>query len=505
MLGCVLIVPGKHFEKTEEDNQSVIAPESKPQSRFTKRYFGFRIAAVLLGLLPFLVLELVLSFGGWKQTDSVKDPYVGFASVRPLFLENHETKKYQIADYRKPLFCADSFPIEKASNEFRIFCIGGSTVQGRPFAIETSFTAWLEESLKAADESVSWKVVNCGGVSYASYRLAPIFEEVLSYEPDLVVLYTGHNEFLEDRTYESIKSSPFVVGVHERLSCSKTYSFLRSLVVDSSPPRDDLTVLPEEVEARLDFRGGLDKYTRDDAWRSSVVSHFEHNLRRMLSAAKAADVPVILCNPVANLRDASPFKSENDGLTAIEAAQFEREWAAIEAKEVSEVELGKLESLVELYPRHAGLRYRIGQQYQLAGDFEKAKLHLIEAKEQDVCPLRIVEPMYQAIENVRDEFEPIFVDVRSNFEERAEDRIPGRELLVDHVHPSIRGHQLIAELLFNEMVAQRMVQPSENFEVAKSERFESHLSHLPHMYFQLGKDRLAGLRRWAEGKVKREK
>ena len=69
--------------------------------------------------------------------------------------------------------------------------------------------------------------------------------------------------------------------------------------------------MPTEVEARLDFRKGLEKYHRDDHWKRDVVHHFEHNLRRMVMTARKANVPLILCNPVANLRDASPFKSQN--------------------------------------------------------------------------------------------------------------------------------------------------------------------------------------------------
>ena len=63
--------------------------------------------------------------------------------------------------------------------------LGGSTVQGRPFSIETAFSTWLELSLTAADPSRIWQVVNCGGVSYASYRLAPIVDESSCYKPDL--------------------------------------------------------------------------------------------------------------------------------------------------------------------------------------------------------------------------------------------------------------------------------------------------------------------------------
>src|SRR5258706_16184905 len=60
--------------------------------------------------------------------------------------------------------------------------------------------------MAGSDRSRRLQGVNCGGVSYASYRLAPIVREVLNYQPDLVIVATGENEFLEDRTYHSVKS-----------------------------------------------------------------------------------------------------------------------------------------------------------------------------------------------------------------------------------------------------------------------------------------------------------
>ena len=441
--------------------------------------------------------------------DGVKDPYVGFVESAPLFEKNSAIGEYVIADSRKPLFCADSFPISKPANEFRVFCIGGSTVQGRPYAIETAFSTWLELSLKAADDSKDWNVINCGGVSYASYRLAPIVEEIIEYQPDLIVLYTGHNEFLEDRTYESIKAtSPWVAIAHRRLSLLKTYSFFRSLVVTNSTDQGNVSQLSKEVEARLDFRNGLEKYSRDDPWKQNVVQHFEHNLRRMLAAAQSADVPLVLCNPVSNLRDASPFKSENrSDLTASELARFNEGWSAVLSNPDLDLEQQReqLQALVKLDWRHAGLQYRLGQVCQMLGDFKQAKKHLIAAKEQDVCPLRIVEPMYAAIDRAKDDFEVSLVDVKAFFESKATDGIPGRRFLVDHVHPSIAGHQLIAALLIEEMASKNMVQISDGFEETKQVAYERHLESLSHLYFQLGKDRLAGLKRWAEGKVAKQR
>ena len=61
-----------------------------------------------------------------------------------------EEDTYEIPATRQKFFQPESFAAQKADDEFRIFVFGGSTVQGRPYAIETSFTTWLELALAAA-------------------------------------------------------------------------------------------------------------------------------------------------------------------------------------------------------------------------------------------------------------------------------------------------------------------------------------------------------------------
>ena len=182
-----------------------------------------------MGLLPLLASETVLRCCGIGRVSDAEDPYVGFVNVRPLFRPNKESGHYEIAPERQTFFRPDSFPMEKRANEFRIFCLGGSTVQGRPYAIETSFTTWLELNLRTADPRYQWEVVNCGGVSYASYRLVPILRELLDYKPDLFIICTGHNEFLEDRTYGPVKQTPrWITQSHAWLTQLHTYNALRS-------------------------------------------------------------------------------------------------------------------------------------------------------------------------------------------------------------------------------------------------------------------------------------
>jgi hypothetical protein len=86
-----------------------------------KRSLLFRVGAIAIGLLPFLLFELVLWGWGWQNSDAVTDPYIGFTEIRPLFVVNGAGGEYEIASNRMPLFCEAKFPAVKADNEFRVY------------------------------------------------------------------------------------------------------------------------------------------------------------------------------------------------------------------------------------------------------------------------------------------------------------------------------------------------------------------------------------------------
>ena len=66
--------------------------------------------------------------------------------------------------------------------------------------------------------------------------------------------------------------------------------------------------------------------------------------------------------------------------------------------------------------------------------------------------------------------------------------------------------QLIAGLIINQLTDLGLLEPvTEDGQERQNELFASHMKSLPFMYFQRGKDRLAGLKRWAAGEVTREK
>ena len=506
-----------------------------------RRAILFRLLAMLLGLLPFLVIELGLRAFGLGRPDWHDDPFVGFSAVRPLFELNDSGERYEFARSKRTHFYPESFAVRKEPHEFRIFCIGDSTVQGNPWTTETSFTTWLEISLNAAEPARRWDVINCGGISYASYRMVPILEEALRYQPDLVIVHCSHNEFLEDRTYRELKRTPrWLWRSHEHVSRLRLYNALRSVV---RPPKQSLVTntgdqvatnsggrgsrqadeandpqqpnrlggslaLPAEVEALLDYRGGLEFYHRDEQWQRGVIAHYEFNLRRMTSIARQAGVPLLLMNPACNLRDSPPFKAEHRaGLSERERLQWDDLWAQARANYASQpIEaLRLLREALAIDDQHAGLHYDLAKCYDSLSQFSDARAEYLRAKELDVCPLRILEPMNDIVRQVGRDTQTPVVDVRTLFDRLSRDGIPGGDWFADHVHPTIPGYQRVADELADELVRLGIVYPQAEWLTQKQQRYAEHLDSLPPLYFIRGQQRLKSLMLWAYGRVTKER
>ncbi|MCA8997475.1 MAG: SGNH/GDSL hydrolase family protein, partial [Planctomycetaceae bacterium] len=350
-------------------------------SRRKKRRRLFRAIAVGLALLPFLLLEGGLRMLGLPREELGEDPFVGFSSFEPLFVKNHAKENYQISETRRRFFAEESFPVANPSNGVRVFCLGGSTVQGRPYSIPTSFTTWLEIALKEVDPKRDWDIINCGGISYASYRLVPILEECLRYEPDLFVICTGHNEFLEDRTYGDRRQIPKLLHAPvQMLAQLRTAALIRSWL----PKNHEKTILATDAEPLLDFRRGLEAFHRDAAWAKGVATHFESNLRRMVAIARNAGIPVVLVKPPSNLADCPPFKVEpNDQLSDADHARLQELREKIQ--QTSGVNLAAMTDLLreslEIDPLDARLWYQLGKVEELQFHAEDAREAFVLARD----------------------------------------------------------------------------------------------------------------------------
>jgi len=406
--------------------------------------------------LFFVLLEGVLWVCGVQPVLYKSDPYVGFSSLVPLFVSESRPGGPPVmvrAGNKEKFFNAQEFAQDKPRGTTRIFCVGGSTTYGRPFDDTTSFSGWLRELLPVAAPDRDWDVINAGGISYASYRVALLMEELVAYEPDLFIIYSGHNEFLERRTYANIIEMPAPMrGTAAWASRLRTFSLIQSFTrAGQSSTGGSATsrqALPREVKALLDSSVGPSAYERNDMLREQVLSHYRYNLARMVDIAGSVGARVVFITPASNLRDCSPFKSEHS--PDFGPDQSER-WRVLLARAKEAYEAGRweralapLEEACRLDPRYANVHYLNGRVLERLGRCGEARDAYQRARDEDICPLRALTGMSQTVRDIAAEWGADVVDFEKAVTERARDNIPGQAQFLDHVHPSIDEHRELA-------------------------------------------------------------
>ena len=434
----------------------------------------------------FVLVELILLAAGVVPLYERTDPYVGFSGYAPLFTQRTPSggePYFETAHNKLPWFNLQRFPARKAEGVTRIFCIGGSTTYGRPYDDRTSFCGWLRLFLPEVDPNRRWEVINAGGISYASYRVARLMEELADYDPDLFIVYSGHNEFLEQRTYDKLLKTPeFVRNLGTLASRMRLYSVLYDVTYERGE------VLSTEVNTLLDHSVGPEDYHRDDEMRVAVLDHYRNSLTRMVHISERAGARLVFVTPASNIGDFSPFKTEpSSGLSDLNIRQVDAlKLVATQALDEGNhaQALASSEQGLAIDDRDADLLYVQARALYALGRIDEARSAFIDARDEDVCPLRALTPVREIVTDLARKRNTGLVDFARIVDERSPDGIPGSELFLDHVHPTIEGNRLLALAIVEEMARKGIVSPAATWNAAViaeiSERLESGLDEQAH-------------------------
>ena len=405
----------------------------------------------------FVLVELALAAVGVGPARLQRDPFVGFEPGVPLFVR--EGERYVTNPAKSCFFNHQEFPVRKAPGDRRIFCLGGSTTYGHPYDHRTAFGGWLQAYLDEAAPAGRWQVVNCGGISYASYRIAVLLEELVRYEPDLFIVYTGHNEFLEDRTYGNRRRDRLFTGLVRAASHLRVFGLLQ----DAIRPRtaEPNSCLADEVTTRLEVVG-LEAYHRDREWRRGVLDHFRESTTRIVEQARSAGAAVIFVQPAANLKDFTPFKSEH--AESLVGESLER-WRQLVQEGRRELAAGEPARAVTVFgeaerldPEHAQGLWLLGDALLADGRPGEAIRLFERARDEDVCPLRAVSEIGAILTDVTREARVPLVD----FPQLLADRhgavaALGLDCFLDHVHPNLSAHAELGLALARAMAAHGLI------------------------------------------------
>jgi hypothetical protein len=400
----------------------------------SRRTWTMRLLALSLPLVVLVACELALRLAGLFPDTSRQLTPVGFAAGTNFFPE-----------------WEDELEMPRPKGQLRIFTMGGSTTHGfgveEPFAVLLQKRFDVERSDRAATSAV--EVINAGYPSYGSHRVLAIARRASGFSPNWLIVYMGHNEFLEDVFYDPD-------GLVARME--HTAEFARSLRVVNG-----MRLLLGEPQ--MGIRSQLPaQFFKNDNYplihsRAEVILRLKllrEHIREIIAAANRVGAGVVIIPAVPNLL-VPPGDSVHgpgvDGssgrwleLEGLAAGQFEaRDWDGLS---------NSCDELLRMDDGYAISHYWSGMSLLGRGRIDEGRTALVEANRRDQRGIRsnadVIETMVEA---TREEgailltVDPLF---DREFEAEFKRRMAGRDqsLFIDHCHPSQRGHAMIANAVF---------------------------------------------------------
>jgi lysophospholipase L1-like esterase len=397
------------------NNRAFTKQKKENSLRKTKAvHYWFYMIIILIPVLFFILLE-----GGLRL--------FGYGNDYPEWVNISETKyilnpelcrRYFYNTASVPYSNQNSFDIEKKTNAFRVFILGESSAAGYPYIPNGDFGKYIRKRLEAAYPSSVIEVVNLGITAINSYTIKDIFPGVLDQKPDLILVYTGHNEYygaLGAGSMESIGKSPFIVNSALYLNRYRTFQltrniikFVKSVFSDSAQSKESGTLMSRMAEDKQII-------LNSDVYNAGLYQ-YESNMTSILTMAKEAGVNVILSTVAYNLKDQKPFITiEADGLP-----RADKIFAEARAN-LSQRNITRADSLFRL------------------------------AKDLDALRFRAPEALNRITKNLAAKYNYPVVDADREFNLHSPDSITGNNYMVDHLHPTLAGYQLLGKLFFNRM------------------------------------------------------
>ena len=444
------------------------------------------MAMVLLPVVFFLVLEGVL------RAFEYGDDYQLFNSVPTvsgyLYQNPAVARRYFSNLARVPTGLGDAFRARKDTTEFRIFVQGGSSAAGYPYYAGGSFSRMLEQRLQQTFPDRTVTVVNTGLAAVNSYTLLDFADEIIEQEPDVVLIYAGHNEFygaLGVASAESLGQFRSVVNLFLRLRKLRTVQALQStlasgvsLFTDGAGAAQSDGTLMERMVGRQHVPYGSTLYRRG-------LAQFRGNLGALLARYRRQGIPVLVGTIASNERGHAPF------ISGLSRGTDEDHWNVLYSSGAKQLEHGELDSALVAYDElvrvdslSADAFFARAQTLDGLGRYAEARSSYISAKDRDELRFRGSEDINAIIREEAASKSAVVVETQARLAVNAIDGIIGSDLMLEHLHPNIDGYFIIADAYYEALREEEMVGAWNSYVPASSARSEILVTAVDSLYGQ---------------------
>jgi len=422
--------------------------EEKKKKRF------FFILTILIPCVLFISTELILrliNYGGDLRLFIDGPP--GYEQYYRCNL--NVARRYFTVQSSIPTPPHQIFLRKKPKNGYRIFVLGESSAAGFPYSANGSFPNILWRALSETFPDKYIEVINLSLSAINSYTLLDFVDEIVKQSPDLILIYTGHNEYygaLGVGSSQSLGPIRGLIKLYLTLNSLRTFLLLRdvigwfrlkisSIVYGGSVIKPSATLMETMVaEQIIPYKGPLYEIGK---------KQFFENMSAILEKLSRNRVPVIISELVSNMRDQPPFISVEDSV------------------------YGSAEKA-----------YKMAQELERKKDFENARRYYLLAKDLDALRFRAPEEFNEIIRNLAAKYNQICIHMLSEFEKYSSNGIIGRNLIHEHLHPTKEGFCLMAKKFYEAMREAKFIE--ENWrEISFEDICKSCTTELDSVYAEL--------------------
>ena len=488
-------MPGTPTLRGERDLTEPVVRSTRPAGA-TAGPSRRRLLAGVTMLLPvagLLLVEAVLRLAGFGDSYPLFVPAPRSAAylqvnpdvVRRFMVDEAETPNLWI----RPV----AFERVKAPETVRIFVQGGSTAEGYPYGYGASPAGMLQQRLQRTFPERRVEVVTTAMSAVNSYTLLDFSREILEQEPDAVVIYAGHNEYLGllgvGSSFSAGRRRPLVLAFLalddlRLLQLGRRGLAAASTALGAEPEPRDRRSLMQRVVAEDRIPYGSELYRRG-------LVQYRANLRALLRRYRDAGVPVFIGTLVSNEGDQPPFLSGH-GPEVDEPAwrgHFITGRRLLELHDAGAA-LAELDRALAIDDLHAEAHFWRGRALEALERHGEALAAYVAARDRDELRFRAPEEIDRILREVAAEQGAHVVEVREAFARAAPDGIVGRELMLEHLHPNLEGYFTMADAFYQALHERRAFGSWERPVPRAQARREMPVTEVDRLY---GEYRIAGL------------
>ena len=360
-----------------------------------------------------------------------------------------ESAAYLLQPIWQPDQPLPKFELSQTNDNKTIAAIGGSTMLGFPYAPEYGIVSASGHLLKHAYPSHDIRLKNLA-VTGINLPRAISSLRALTQKPDLIVVYSGHNEFFFDfREMADIRKTRFRF-IDDLLSYSPVFNIIDPIVSQYLL----IVIGPEGVTGLIRNRGCPEPLAE------KRLQRYVTQLNYLFDWASEYGINVVYCVPTSDEADFEPNQSRCDNCSKNDRALVEEQWQEIKRllnAGQHEEALSACETAIQRFHGVAELHYRKAQCLHRLERFDEAQRQYSVARDLDDRPARASSFYTAAGTQAAVEAGVAVIDCPEILRAHTNDGILTSQFFLDGVHPNLHASFILGRELAAEVCRQNLL------------------------------------------------